>query len=74
MTILIYEFHIILQGGEPDFSTVAKMVLNDFQRGKIPYFVKPPGMDVRFNFTCTVVAGVQFNHLLSPLQRSCEGI
>lgn len=35
----------LLKGGEPDISTVAKMVLNDFQRGKIPYFVKPPGAD-----------------------------
>lgn len=32
----------LLKGGEPDISTVAKMVLNDFQRGKLPYFVKPP--------------------------------
>ncbi|KAJ8306139.1 hypothetical protein KUTeg_016684 [Tegillarca granosa] len=27
----------LLKGGDPDFSTVAKMVLNDWQRGKIPY-------------------------------------
>uniref|UniRef100_A0A131XAQ4 Nucleolar GTP-binding protein 2 n=1 Tax=Hyalomma excavatum TaxID=257692 RepID=A0A131XAQ4_9ACAR len=33
----------LLKGGEPDISTVAKMVLNDWQRGKLPYFVKPPG-------------------------------
>ncbi|XP_078597467.1 nucleolar GTP-binding protein 2-like isoform X2 [Branchiostoma floridae x Branchiostoma japonicum] len=33
-------------GGEPDVSTVAKMVLNDFQRGRLPYFVKPPGADL----------------------------
>lgn len=33
----------LLKGGEPDIKTVAKMVLNDWQRGKIPYFVKPPG-------------------------------
>jgi nuclear GTP-binding protein len=32
----------LLKGGEPDTDTVAKMVLNDWQRGKIPYFVKPP--------------------------------
>ncbi|XP_065843289.1 nucleolar GTP-binding protein 2-like isoform X1 [Oscarella lobularis] len=32
----------LLKGGEPDIDTVAKMVLNDWQRGKIPYFVKPP--------------------------------
>jgi len=33
----------IVQGGEPDLSTVSKMVLNDWQRGRIPFFVKPPG-------------------------------
>lgn len=32
----------LLKGGQPDISTVAKMVLNDWQRGKIPFFVKPP--------------------------------
>ncbi|KAG8178966.1 hypothetical protein JTE90_013122 [Oedothorax gibbosus] len=32
----------LLKGGEPDFGTVSKMILNDFQRGKLPYFVKPP--------------------------------
>ncbi|XP_066273354.1 uncharacterized protein [Branchiostoma lanceolatum] len=36
----------LLKGGEPDVSTVAKMVLNDFQRGRLPYFVKPPGADL----------------------------
>eukprot|EP00057_Strongylocentrotus_purpuratus_P009246 XP_011663720.1 PREDICTED: nucleolar GTP-binding protein 2 isoform X1 [Strongylocentrotus purpuratus] len=33
------------KGGEPDVSTVAKMVLNDWQRGKIPFFVKPPNCE-----------------------------
>ncbi len=32
------------QGGEPDVNSVAKIILNDFQRGRLPYFVKPPGM------------------------------
>jgi len=31
----------LLKGGEPDLATVAKMILNDWQRGKIPYFVSP---------------------------------
>ncbi|RXG72440.1 Nucleolar GTP-binding protein 2 [Armadillidium vulgare] len=35
----------LLRGGEPDKNTVAKMMLNDWQRGKIPYFVPPPGHD-----------------------------
>ena len=33
----------LLKGGEPDVNTVAKMILNDWQRGKIPFFVPPPG-------------------------------
>uniref|UniRef100_A0A9J2P282 Nucleolar GTP-binding protein 2 n=1 Tax=Ascaris lumbricoides TaxID=6252 RepID=A0A9J2P282_ASCLU len=35
----------LLKGGEPDVRSVAKAVLNDFQRGRLPYFVKPPGCD-----------------------------
>ncbi|CAL8353601.1 unnamed protein product [Arctogadus glacialis] len=34
------------KGGEPDIVTVSKMVLNDWQRGRIPFFVKPPGPDL----------------------------
>ena len=30
-----------MQGGEPDVDSVAKIVLNDFQRGRLPYFVIP---------------------------------
>merc|ERR1712223_409477 len=30
-------------GGEPDVNAVAKMVLMDWQRGKLPYFVPPIG-------------------------------
>lgn len=33
----------LLKGGEPDVNTVAKMVLIDFQRGRLPYYVLPPG-------------------------------
>ena len=32
----------LLKGGEPDLGGVARMVLNDFQRGKLPYFIRPP--------------------------------
>lgn len=32
----------LLKGGEPDINTAAKMVLQDWQRGKIPYFEPPP--------------------------------
>uniref|UniRef100_A0A0N4ZU53 Nucleolar GTP-binding protein 2 n=1 Tax=Parastrongyloides trichosuri TaxID=131310 RepID=A0A0N4ZU53_PARTI len=43
----------LLKGGEPDYGTVSKMVLNDFQRGKLPYFVLPadykPNEEVQVN-------------------------
>ncbi|KAK4555139.1 GTPase required for pre-60S ribosomal subunit nuclear export and maturation [Recurvomyces mirabilis] len=32
----------LLKGGEADMDGVAKMVLNDFLRGKIPWFIPPP--------------------------------
>ncbi|GAB4854028.1 Nuclear/nucleolar GTPase 2 [Ancistrocladus abbreviatus] len=35
----------LLKGGEPDMMTAAKMVLHDWQRGKIPFFVPPPRQD-----------------------------
>ena len=35
----------LLKGGEPDVDNVAKMVLNDWQRGKLPFFTPPPGCE-----------------------------
>lgn len=32
----------LLKGGEPDIPTIAKMILNDWIRGELPYFVPPP--------------------------------
>lgn len=32
----------LLKGGEPDLDACAKMVINDFLRGKIPWFTPPP--------------------------------
>ncbi|KAI1868560.1 uncharacterized protein JN550_006476 [Neoarthrinium moseri] len=32
----------LLKGGEPDVDGIAKMVLNDFMRGKIPWFTPAP--------------------------------
>uniref|UniRef100_A0A6I8N322 Nucleolar GTP-binding protein 2 n=1 Tax=Ornithorhynchus anatinus TaxID=9258 RepID=A0A6I8N322_ORNAN len=35
----------LLKGEKPDVQTVGKMVLNDWQRGRIPFFVKPPNAE-----------------------------
>lgn len=32
----------LLKGGEPDVKTAAKMLIYDWQRGKIPYYTEPP--------------------------------
>ena len=32
----------LLKKGEPDLRTCARMVLNDWQRGKLPYYSEPP--------------------------------
>lgn len=37
----------LLKGGDPDIVAIAKVVLNEFQRGKLPYFVPPPGCEER---------------------------
>ena len=37
----------LLKGGEADVDGVAKMVLNDFLRGKIPWFTSPPDLEGR---------------------------
>lgn len=36
----------LLKGGEPDVSVISKMILNDWQRGKIPFYVSPEGFEV----------------------------
>ncbi|XP_017049863.1 LOW QUALITY PROTEIN: nucleolar GTP-binding protein 2 [Drosophila ficusphila] len=33
----------LLKGGEPDVTVTARMVLNDWQRGKLPFYVPPEG-------------------------------
>jgi nuclear GTP-binding protein len=45
LSILARKGGRLLRGGEPDVDGVAKMVLNDFLRGKIPWFSAPPRKD-----------------------------
>ena len=35
----------LLKGGEPDIRTVAIMIINDWIRGRIPYFTPVPRME-----------------------------
>jgi len=42
LTKLAHASGKLMRGGEPDLNTAAKMVLYDWQRGKIPFFRLPP--------------------------------
>lgn len=42
---MAYRSGKLLKKGEPDIGIVARMVLNDWQRGKLPFYVSPPGFE-----------------------------
>lgn len=39
----------LLKGSEPDIVTAARIVLNDWQRGRLPFYVPPLGFEVPLN-------------------------
>ncbi|BDD64023.1 GTPase required for pre-60S ribosomal subunit nuclear export and maturation [Monascus purpureus] len=49
LSILARKGGRLLRGGEPDLDGVAKMVINDFLRGKIPWFIPPPSASGKEN-------------------------
>jgi nuclear GTP-binding protein len=49
----------LLKGGEPDLNTVGKMILHDWQRGKILYYDAPPKDDVEMEGTEEVAEEVE---------------
>lgn len=60
----------LLKGGEPDVDSVAKMVLNDFMRGKIPWFTPAPAMEGGDD---GVIEGRQGRLGEMPLKRKRDG-
>ena len=46
-------FGKLVKGGDPDLKAMAKILLTDWQRGKIPFFIPPPkendGMEIDGN-------------------------
>ncbi|CAK8578709.1 unnamed protein product [Lathyrus sativus] len=61
----------LLKGGEPDLMTAAKMILHDWQRGKIPFFVPPPRQnDVSEAEEEPNVNGIDVDETVDPNQAS----
>jgi nuclear GTP-binding protein len=44
-----YKHGRLLKGGDPDLNTMSKMIITDWQRGRIPYFVIPDEFDLKKN-------------------------
>ncbi|KAL8426546.1 hypothetical protein Efla_006611 [Eimeria flavescens] len=44
LSLLAIRLGKLKKGGEPDISTTARIMLYDLQRGRLPYYVLPPGM------------------------------
>ncbi|XP_013923083.1 PREDICTED: nucleolar GTP-binding protein 2 [Thamnophis sirtalis] len=72
---LAFQTGKLLKGGEPDLHTVSRMVLNDWQRGRIPFFVKPP--NVEHDSQPTEAASdvtIGLSHSEKPgMKEQCEG-
>uniref|UniRef100_A0A8C4XED5 Nucleolar GTP-binding protein 2 n=1 Tax=Erpetoichthys calabaricus TaxID=27687 RepID=A0A8C4XED5_ERPCA len=68
---LAFRMGKLLKGGEPDLSTVSKMVLNDWQRGRIPYFVKPPNAEMELE-SSTNVEPVTSDKSISLIEEKTE--
>ncbi|XP_010242939.1 PREDICTED: nuclear/nucleolar GTPase 2 [Nelumbo nucifera] len=55
----------LLRGGEPDLMTAAKMVLHDWQRGRIPFFVPPPNQEEGPSEEEPAISGVNADELVN---------
>jgi len=42
LSVLAYKMGKLFKGGEPDLEITARIVLQDWQRGRIPFFTPPP--------------------------------
>ncbi|KAH7153033.1 NUC091 domain-containing protein [Dactylonectria macrodidyma] len=62
----------LLKGGEPDLDGVAKMVLNDFMRGKIPWFTPVPVLEGEDNEDDKKVGGREGRLGEMPRKRKTE--
>ena len=63
----------LLKGGEPDIDGVAKMVINDFLRGKIPWYTSPPSECNKSTETLDI-HGIEARNLPMKRKRQKEDI
>jgi nuclear GTP-binding protein len=62
----------LLKGGEPDLNTVAKRVLNDWLRGRLPYFTLPPEDGEKTGSSSILGSDTITHQDLSEIQMSTE--
>ncbi|GAB1733169.1 hypothetical protein NU195Hw_g32t1 [Hortaea werneckii] len=64
----------LLKGGEADVDGVAKMVLNDFLRGKIPWFSPPPSSSSATKVTTTSADGSTAEKAVADANAGVAGV
>ncbi|RMY72589.1 hypothetical protein D0863_04408 [Hortaea werneckii] len=64
----------LLKGGEADVDGVAKMVLNDFLRGKIPWFSPPPSSSSATKVTTTSADGSTTEKAVADANAGVAGV
>ncbi|KAI7281136.1 nuclear/nucleolar GTP-binding protein [Hortaea werneckii] len=64
----------LLKGGEADVDGVAKMVLNDFLRGKIPWFSPPPSVSSATKMTTTSADGSTTEKAVADANAGVAGV
>ncbi|KAI7222378.1 nuclear/nucleolar GTP-binding protein [Hortaea werneckii] len=64
----------LLKGGEADVDGVAKMVLNDFLRGKIPWFSPPPSSSSATKVTTTSADGSTEDKAVADANAGVAGV
>ncbi|KAL8507896.1 hypothetical protein ACS0TY_018445 [Phlomoides rotata] len=64
----------LLKGGEPDLMTGAKMILHDWQRGKIPFFVPPPKQEDEVSEQAKEIEGDEAEASAAAARRAIEEV
>lgn len=64
----------LLKKGEPDIQIVARMVLNDWQRGKLPFYITPPGFETPKEATNPLTVVQNLNKIRVGLDYEAEDI
>jgi nuclear GTP-binding protein len=68
LEMIARKFGRLRKGGDPCLRSAAIMVINDFQRGRLPHFVPPPELKTDENEHDSVIPPSQSNNKVNKIQ------